>query len=65
VAVRVEVIEPLVAQNLLTVYVGGHRLKVSTHPSVPVTIDQELHIRFPAAQIRWIDPATDKVLYTP
>ncbi len=65
VAVRVEVIEPLGAQNLLTVYVGGHRLKVSTHPSVPVTIDQELHIRFPAAQIRWIDPATDKVLYTP
>lgn len=65
VPVRVEVVEPLGAQSLLTVQVGGHRLKVSTHPSLPVAVGDELHIRFPADQIRWIDPATDKVLYTP
>ncbi len=63
VAARVEVVEPLGAQNLLTVQVGGHRLKVSTHPTLPVAVNQELHIRFPADQIRWIDPATDNVLY--
>lgn len=63
VAARVEVVEPLGAQNLLTVQVGGHRLKVSTHPTLAVAVDQELHIRFPADQIRWIDPATDNVLY--
>ncbi len=64
VPVSVEVVEPLGAQNLLTVEVGGHRLKVSTHPSLPVAAKDELHIRFPADQIRWIDPANDMVLYT-
>ena len=64
VPVRVDVVEPLGAQNLLTVQVGGHRLKVSTHPSLPVAVNQELHIRFPAHQIRWIDPATDDMLYS-
>ena len=63
VPVRVDVVEPLGAQNLLTVQLGGHRLKVSTHPSLPVAADQSLHIRFPEHQIRWIDPATDQVLY--
>ncbi|MXW96394.1 MAG: ABC transporter ATP-binding protein [Acidimicrobiaceae bacterium] len=64
VPVRVDVVEPLGAQNLLTVQVAGHRLKVSTHPTLRVAADDELHIRFPADQIRWIDPATDKVLHT-
>ena len=65
VAVNVEVVEPLGAQNLLTVSVGGHRLKVSTHPTLEVATDQVLHIRFPANQIRWIDPTTNNVLYAP
>ncbi len=63
VPVNVEVVEPLGAQNLLTVEVGGHRLKVSTHPTLPVAAGDALHIRFPADQIRWIDPVTDKVIY--
>ena len=61
--VTVEVVEPLGSQNLLTVDMGGHRLKVATHPTFPAKADQELHLRFPADQIRWIDPATDVVLY--
>lgn len=61
---RVEVVEPLGAQNLLTVQVGGRLMKVSTHPTLRVAVGDGLHIRFPADQIRWIDPATDKVLYT-
>ena len=56
------VVEPLGAQNLLTVEIGGQRLKVSTHPSFPAVADQEVWIRFPAEQIRWIDPATELVL---
>lgn len=61
---RVEVVEPLGPQNLLTVEIGGHKLKVSTHPSLAVSADQELHIRLPDDQIRWIDPATEHVLYS-
>ncbi|MEM9565404.1 MAG: ABC transporter ATP-binding protein [Actinomycetota bacterium] len=62
VPVHVEVVEPLGAQNLLTVGMGTHRLKVSTHPTFPAKADDELHLRFPADQIRWIDPATELVL---
>ena len=38
---------------------AGHRLKVSTHPTFPIKADEHVHIRFPADQIRWSDPATD------
>ncbi|MGI9598466.1 MAG: ABC transporter ATP-binding protein [Acidimicrobiales bacterium] len=62
VPVMVDVVEPLGSQNLLTVSMAGHRLKVSTHPTFPIKADEQLHIRFPADQIRWIDPATDLVL---
>lgn len=61
--VRVEVVEPLGSQNLLTVHLAGHRLKVATHPTFEARPDQDLWIRFPADQIRWIDPATQSVLY--
>ena len=60
---RVEVVEPLGSQNLLTVSLAGRRLKVATHPTLAVQADQDLWIRFPAAQIRWIDPASQRVLY--
>ena len=63
VPVTIEVVEPLGAQNLLTARIGGHRLKVSTHPSLAVAAKQQVHIRLPADQIRWIDPATENVLY--
>ncbi|MDJ0769695.1 MAG: ABC transporter ATP-binding protein [Ilumatobacter sp.] len=61
--VRVHVVEPLGSQNLLTVDVGGHQLKVSTHPSFEAVPDQQLWIRFRADQIRWIDPESGMVLY--
>jgi multiple sugar transport system ATP-binding protein len=61
--VAVEVVEPLGAQNLLTVDIAGHRLKVSTHPTFDASPGQELFVRFPSDQIRWIDPATEDVLY--
>ncbi len=64
VPVTIEVVEPLGAQNLLTAKIGGHRLKVSTHPSLDVAAKQQVHIRLPADQIRWIDPATESVLYS-
>ena len=63
VPVTIEVVEPLGAQNLLTAKIGGHRLKVSTHPSLAVAAKQQVHIRLPADQIRWIDPANQSVLY--
>ena len=63
VPVTVEVVEPLGAQNLLTVDLAGHRLKVSTHPSFPAVAKQQLHVRLPAEHIRWIDPASEQVLY--
>jgi multiple sugar transport system ATP-binding protein len=63
VPVMVQVVEPLGSQNLLTVDLAGHRLKVATHPTFPAKADHELHVRFPADQIRWIDPATELVLY--
>jgi len=60
---RVDVVEPLGAQNLLTVDVADHRLKVSTHPSFEARAGDRLHIRFPSDQIRWFDPATDEALH--
>ncbi|MGH1492887.1 MAG: ABC transporter ATP-binding protein [Acidimicrobiales bacterium] len=56
------VMEPLGAQNLLTVEIGGQRLKVSTHPSFDAAADQQVWIRFPTDQIRWIDPKSERVL---
>jgi multiple sugar transport system ATP-binding protein len=63
VPVKVDVVEPLGAQNLLTVDIAGHRSKVSTHPTFVATPGQELYLRFPADQIRWVDPATEAVIY--
>jgi multiple sugar transport system ATP-binding protein len=61
--VRVHVVEPLGAQNLLTVRAGDHTIKVSTHPSFEARPDQDLWLRFPAGKIRWIDPETGLALY--
>ncbi|MEM7339243.1 MAG: ABC transporter ATP-binding protein [Actinomycetota bacterium] len=63
VPVEVIVVEPLGSQNLLTVDVAGHRLKVSTHPTFSPTPGNELHIRFPVEHVRWIDPVSERVLY--
>ncbi len=58
----VHVVEPLGSQNLLTVQVGDHRLKVSTHPTFEVSPDDTLWVEFPPSQIRWIDPETQEVV---
>ena len=58
----VHVVEPLGSQNLLTIDIGGDRMKLSTHPSFDVGPDDTLWVRFPPEQIRWIDPETEDVL---
>ncbi len=75
--VRVQVVEPLGAQNLLTVSLlpgaapqsvathsaqSTNAIKVSTHPTFEATPGQDLWIRFPPDQIRWINPKTGLVL---
>ncbi len=57
------VVEPLGSQNLLTVAFGGHRIKVSTHPTFETKADANVWLRFPADHIRWIDPDTKRALY--
>jgi multiple sugar transport system ATP-binding protein len=57
------VVEPLGSQNLLTVAFGTHRIKVSTHPSFETHADADVWLRFPADNIRWIDPDTKRALY--
>ncbi len=61
--VRVLVVEPLGAQNLLTVKIGANTVKVATHPSFEVAPDQDVWLRFPAEKIRWVDRDSGKVLY--
>jgi multiple sugar transport system ATP-binding protein len=61
--VRVLVVEPLGAQNLLTVNIGQDTVKVSTHPAFEIAPDEDVWLRFPADKIRWIDRHTNKTLY--
>ncbi len=61
--VKVDVVEPLGSQNLLTVSIGSNRIKVSTHPDLAVRAEQNVWLRFPAEKIRWIDTASGRVLY--
>ncbi len=60
---RILVVEPLGAQNLLTVDVvgreGNRPLKVSTHPSFEVAPDDTVWLRFRPDDIRWFDPVTE------
>jgi multiple sugar transport system ATP-binding protein len=60
--VKVEVVEPLGAHNLLTIFVEGSVMKVSTHPDFPARAGEPIWIRFPASKIRWMDPETKKTL---
>ena len=60
--VDVQVVEPLGSQNLLTVEIGGHKMKVATHPTFDAAAGQPLWVQFPAEQIRWIDPESELVL---
>jgi multiple sugar transport system ATP-binding protein len=57
------VVEPLGAQNLLTVRLGQDLIKVSTHPTFEVQPDAAVWLRFPADKTRWIDRDTGRALY--
>jgi multiple sugar transport system ATP-binding protein len=61
--VKVLVVEPLGAQNLLTVNIGRDTIKVSTHPTFQVAPNDDVWLRFPADKIRWVDQETKQMLY--
>ena len=61
--VQVIVVEPLGAQNLLTIRLGNDTVKVSTHPDLRVRANDTVWLRFPADKIRWIDRDSERVLY--
>ncbi|MEM9775621.1 MAG: ABC transporter ATP-binding protein [Chloroflexota bacterium] len=61
--VKVLVVEPLGAQNLLTIRIGDDTVKVSTHPDLQVRADDDVWLRFPADKIRWIDRDSHQVIY--
>ncbi|MFA7620336.1 MAG: ABC transporter ATP-binding protein [Aminobacteriaceae bacterium] len=56
------VVEPLGAQNLLTVAFGGHKIKVATHPAFPASAGGRVWLRLPSDSIRWMDPDTKQAL---
>lgn len=53
--VRVEVVEPLGSQNLLTLRIGQDVVKLSTHPDFITAPGKDIWIRFPSHRIRWFD----------
>jgi multiple sugar transport system ATP-binding protein len=61
-SVTVEVVEPLGAQNLLTAYIEGDMVKISTHPDFPAQAGGQIWLRFPVNKIRWIDRDTGKAI---
>jgi multiple sugar transport system ATP-binding protein len=60
--VTVTVVEPLGSQNLLTIFLNGDVLKVSTHPDFPVKAGAQLWLRFPAHKIRLLDPESGQAI---
>ena len=60
--VKVQVVEPLGSQNLLTIQIGRDVLKASTHPDFQVEPNQDVWIRFPGDKIRWIDRETGRTI---
>jgi multiple sugar transport system ATP-binding protein len=60
--VMVDVIEPLGSMNLLTIRVNGDVLKVATHPDFSLRSGETVHLRFPAAKVRYMDVDTGRAL---
>ena len=48
---------------LLTVTIGDDIVKIATHPTFQVALDDDVWLRFPADKIRWVNPDSGKVLY--
>lgn len=61
--VKVLVVEPLGSQILLTVNIGNDLVKVATHPTFQVAVDDDVWLRFPVDKIRWVDRDSGQVLY--
>ena len=59
---RVLVIEPLGSHNLVTLQVGGERLKATTRPDAHLDRDQAVGLRIDPGRIRWLDPERDVAL---
>lgn len=59
---RINVLEPLGSQNLLTIPIGSTTIKVSTHPNFPAAAGDDIWIRFPVDKIRWMDRTTGKAI---
>ena len=57
-----QVVEPLGASALVTVLVGGKPVKVDAPVNTSVRPDQDVHLAFDAANIRWMDAATGAAL---
>jgi multiple sugar transport system ATP-binding protein len=55
---RVLVVEPLGSHNLVTLQMGGARLKATTRPDDVMAPDQEVGIVIDAGRVRWLDPET-------
>lgn len=60
---RVQVVEPLGASALVTVLVGGRPVKVEAPVATAVRPDQDVHLAFDPANIRWMDAATGVALH--
>lgn len=61
--VEVLVVEPLGSQNLLTIKIGEHIIKVATHPTFAVEPGMHVWLRFPGDKIRWLDRESGLALY--
>jgi multiple sugar transport system ATP-binding protein len=55
---RVLVVEPLGSHNLVTLQLGGARLKVTTRPDETLAPDQDVGVVIDAGRLRWLDPET-------
>ena len=59
---RVQVVEPLGANALVTVLVGGAPVKVDTSVDTTLRPDDDVHIAFDPAHVRWMDATTGAAL---
>lgn len=60
--VKVDVVEPLGSQNLLTIRIENQTIKVSTHPDFPAVMGGDVWLRFPTGKIRWMDSDSGKAI---
>lgn len=58
----VTAIEELGARHLLTIPIGDDVIKVSTQPTFPARVNDNVWLRFPPEKIRWIDRDTGRTL---